>query len=236
MKKILSLTLAAMMVVSVLPVAYAADVDYKTGTNVTVVGDGGEYFVTVPASLEPGQTGTVTAYGKWASNATVKVWTEDTVEVTHVDTGAKTDVNVTFAGIESAGNDVEDMNVTAPISIDKGEIRFGEWKGLIEYNVEYEKEPEYVITSDSAYWKITIDPETQVVNLYNSTWAGINTSGMDIAASLTYNGSAIDVNTIEDYEYSFAFQGDGDYAFTTIITTSAGTGDPTTVNFNIVTE
>lgn len=91
MKKILSLALAAIMVVSVLPVAYAADVDYKTGTNVTVVGDGGEYFVTVPASLVPGDEGTVTAYGKWASNQTVKVWTDNTVEVTHQETGATTD-------------------------------------------------------------------------------------------------------------------------------------------------
>lgn len=138
MKKILSLALAALMMVSVLPVAYAADVDYQTGTNVKVVGDGGEYYVTVPASLEPGQTGTVTAYGKWASSETVKVWTNETVEVTHSETGEKTTVNVAFDGIESLGNDLEDMEVTADISIDKGEIRFGEWTGVIEYNVEFD--------------------------------------------------------------------------------------------------
>ena len=138
MKKILSLAMAGVMMFSALPMAYAADVDYKTGTNVTVVGDGGEYFVTVPASLEPGQTGTVRAYGKWASNETVKVTTDATVEVEHQETGAKTNVNVTFAGIESLGNDLEDMDVTANISIDKGDIRFGEWKGVIEYNVEFD--------------------------------------------------------------------------------------------------
>ena len=107
--------------------------------NVTVVGDGGEYYVSVPAKLEPGQDGTVKAYGKWDSNHVVKVTAPEVVEVTNSETQAKTNVNVEFNGIESVGNDLEDMDVSAPITIDKGDIRFGTWTGRIVYNVEYKE-------------------------------------------------------------------------------------------------
>ena len=52
-KRILSAVLATTMVASAIPVAFASNVDYKVGTAVTVVGQGGEYFVTVPAALQP---------------------------------------------------------------------------------------------------------------------------------------------------------------------------------------
>ena len=93
MKKILSLTLAALMVVSMVPTAFAADVDYQNGTEVeytgsrtTVNADGtethnAEYTITVPALLAPGGSGTVTLAGYWPSDATVKVTAEDKVEM-----------------------------------------------------------------------------------------------------------------------------------------------------------
>ena len=93
MKKILSLTLAVLMVVSAIPTAFAADVDYKNGTEVeytgtrsTVEDDGSvthnaEYTITVPALLAPGGSGTVTLEGYWPSDATVKVTAEEKVEV-----------------------------------------------------------------------------------------------------------------------------------------------------------
>lgn len=143
MKKILSLALAAMMVVSVLPVAYAADNTYtnpdentEIGTNVTVVGQGGEYTITVPASLEPGQTGMVTANGYWSSHETLKVSAPKTIEVT--DGKKTTNVNVSFMGIESRGDDLNEMNIPVNISIDSGDIKFGKWTGTIVYDVELE--------------------------------------------------------------------------------------------------
>lgn len=136
MKKILSLTLAALMLVSMIPTAMAADVDVQQGTQVTVVGAGGEYTVTVPATLEPGQTGTVTAKGYWAAEDTLKVTAPETIEVTNTATNQKATINVDFDGIESLGNDLEEMNIPVSISVDKGNTKFGTWTGTIVYNVE----------------------------------------------------------------------------------------------------
>lgn len=218
MKKIVSLTLAGLMLVSMIPTAFAAETqNYELGTSVTVVGDGGEYYVTVPASLEPGQTGTVTAYGKWASNETVKVWTDETVEVTHTETGEKTTVNVDFAGIESLGNDLEDMNVTAPISIDKGEIRFGEWTGVIEYNVEFDdgiadtimfKDVKYTCTDSSIKnTDITFNSDGTVTvwgqrsDGSSMDWGTYTTSGQNLEGSYYYTGVFSD----DGYTFTYIF-------------------------------
>ena len=137
MKKILSLTLAALMVVSMVPTAFAAETqDYSLGTAVTVEGAGGEYTVTVPATLNAGQVGTVTAKGYWAAEDTLKVTAPETIEVTNTVTNQKATVNVDFDGIESLGDDLEEMNIPVSISIDKGNTKFGTWTGTIIYNVE----------------------------------------------------------------------------------------------------
>ena len=137
MKKILSLTLAVLMVVSMIPTAFAAETqDYTLGTAVTVEGAGGEYTVTVPATLNAGEVGTVTAKGYWPKEQTLKVTAPETIEVTHTETSQKATVNVDFDGIESLGNDLEEMNIPVSISIDKGNTKFGTWTGIVEYNVE----------------------------------------------------------------------------------------------------
>ena len=142
MKKILSLTLAVLMVVSMIPTAFAAETqDYSLGTAVTVEGAGGEYTVTVPATLNAGQVGTVTAKGYWAAEDTLKVTAPETIEVTNTATSQKTTVNVTFAGIESLGDDLEEMNIPVDISIDAGNTKFGTWTGTIVYNVEMIQPP-----------------------------------------------------------------------------------------------
>ena len=136
MKKILSLTLAVMLLVSAIPTAFAADQDYTLGTAVTVEGAGGEYTVTVPATLNAGNVGTVTAKGYWASGETLKVTAPATIEVTNTVTNQKATVNVDFDGIESLGDDLEELTKTASISVDKGNTKFGTWTGTIVYNVE----------------------------------------------------------------------------------------------------
>ena len=137
MKKILSLTLAVLMVVSMIPTAFAAETqDYSLGTAVTVEGAGGEYTVTVPATLSAGQVGTVTAKGYWAAEDTLKVTAPETIEVTNTATSQKATVNVDFDGIESLGNDLEEMTIPVSISIDTGNTKFGTWTGTIVYNVE----------------------------------------------------------------------------------------------------
>lgn len=141
MKKILSLTLVVMLLVSAIPTAFAADQDYTLGTAVTVEGAGGEYTVTVPARLKAGEVGTVTAKGYWAAEDTLKVTAPATIEVTNTETNQKATVNVSFDGIESLGDDLEELTKTASISVDKGNTKFGKWTGTIVYNVELVEPP-----------------------------------------------------------------------------------------------
>ena len=137
MKKILSLALASAMIVTALPVAYAAETqDYSLGTAVNLVGPGGAYTVTVPASMELGQVGTVTANGYWKSYETLIVTADDEIEVTNAETRKTTTVKVNFDGIESLGNDLGEMTIPVDISLDDSNIIFGSWSGVIEYNVQ----------------------------------------------------------------------------------------------------
>ena len=147
MKKILSITLAAVMLLSMIPTAFAAETqDYSLGTAVTVEGAGGEYTVTVPATLNAGEVGTVTAKGYWASEDTLKVTAPATIEVTNTATSQKATINVDFDGIESLGNDLEELTRTASISIDTGNTKFGTWTGTIVYYVELVEPPKGNIT------------------------------------------------------------------------------------------
>ncbi len=154
MKKILSLTLAVLMVVSAIPTAFAADVDYKNGTEVeytgtrsTVEDDGSvthnaEYTITVPALLAPGGSGTVTLEGYWPSDATVKVTAEEKVEVVNdINSADKKELAVTFASIEKAGSNTAIVTASAPVSVaDISAALFGTWSGKFNYNVEYDGE------------------------------------------------------------------------------------------------
>ena len=154
MKKILSLALAVLMVVSMIPTAFAADVDYKNGTEVeytgtrsTVEDDGSvthnaEYTITVPALLAPGGSGTVTLEGYWPSDATVKVTAEEKVEVVNdINSADKKELAVTFASIEKAGSNTAVVTASAPVSVANIEnALFGKWAGKFNYNVEYNGE------------------------------------------------------------------------------------------------
>ena len=154
MKKILSLTLAALMVVSMVPTAFAVDVDYQNGTEVeytgsrtTVNADGtethnAEYTITVPALLAPGGSGTVTLAGYWPSDATVKVTAEDKVEmVNNINSADKKELAVTFTAIELAGNNTVAVSDDETVSVaDISNALFGTWSGKFNYNVEYNGE------------------------------------------------------------------------------------------------
>ena len=151
MKKILSLTLAVLMVVSMIPTAFAADVDYKNGTEVeytgtrsTVEDDGSvthdvEYTITVPAKLAPAGSGTVTLEGMWPSDATVKVTAETSVDmVNSINSGDKKTLAVTFPSIEKAGDNTQAVSASAKVSVaDIEAALFGTWSGKFNYNVDY---------------------------------------------------------------------------------------------------
>lgn len=137
MKKVFSLLLAVLMLVSALPVAYAAD--YTAGTQVVYTATNNEsYTITVPASLKPGQSGTVTLAGEWPDNKTISVTADKTVTLTNSINAADTKIlNVTFDGISEKGSNIAAQTFTESVSVDPVEAAlFGIWNGKFNYNVE----------------------------------------------------------------------------------------------------
>lgn len=116
MKKIISLALAAVMTMSVLPVAYAAEneADYTAGTQITYMGTqeeaaggaGDVWTVTVPAKMTLGDTGTVKAEGMWSSNKVLAVTNPSSVDLTY---GTQT----FFAEITGGGMILPGSNIAA---------------------------------------------------------------------------------------------------------------------------
>ena len=155
MKKIVSLGLAGLMLVSACPMVYAADVDYSQGTNVVydasqidADGDGQPdnveaYTVTVPALLAPGGAGDVTASGTWASDRQLVVDAADDVVLTNSINSADTKtLVVTFDGITLAGDNTQGVSATEEVSVaDIENALFGTWSGTFTYNVEMQDVP-----------------------------------------------------------------------------------------------
>lgn len=139
MKKIISLLLAVMLVISAVPMAYAADTqDYSLGTAVKYTAANNEnYTITVPAKLAPGQGGTVTLDGFWASNTVVTVTAEENVVLTNsINANDKKTLDVYFDGISEAGDNNGKQTFTAPVSVaDIEAALFGTWNGQFNYTV-----------------------------------------------------------------------------------------------------
>ena len=141
MKKILSLCLVGVMALSMIPTALATT-DYTNGTRVEYTANdetNTAYTITVPALLAPGAEGTVKLVGTWASDATVKVTADKTVTLTNsINAADKKVLDVTFAGIEKAGDNTATVTATEAVSVaDIENALFGTWSGKFNYNVEY---------------------------------------------------------------------------------------------------
>lgn len=148
MKKILSLLLVGIMVVSMIPTAFATT-NYTNGTQVSFNaeadndGDGQpdsveSYTVTVPAKLAPAGSGDVVAQGTWASNRKLVVTADKDVILTNSINAADEKVlTVTFPGIELPGSNTAAVSDTKVVSVaDIEAALFGTWEGVFEYNVE----------------------------------------------------------------------------------------------------
>lgn len=142
MKRIVSILMAAVLLVSAIPTAFAAEGehDYSNGTQITLVGtqenQGAQWTVTVPAKMQPGQTGTVKAEGTWAADQFINVHAPQSVTLTY---GAQTmDVAVTLGkdhGFAKIGSNTEEVTHSAEITVAEASRLFGTWEGIIEYEV-----------------------------------------------------------------------------------------------------
>lgn len=138
MKKILSLTLAALLLVSMIPTAMAAENNWQGGTKVEYTAATNEqYTVTVPATLAPGGSGDVVASGTWGSNRKLTVTADDDVTLTNSINAADQKVlDVTFAGIELTGSNTESVSDTKQVAVANiTDAIFGTWSGTFNYNV-----------------------------------------------------------------------------------------------------
>ena len=138
MKKILSITLAAVLLLSIIPTAFAAENNWQGGTKVEYTATANEqYTVTVPATLAPGGSGDVVASGTWGSNRKLTVTADDDVTLTNSINAADQKVlDVTFAGIELTGSNTESVSDTKQVAVANiTDAIFGTWSGTFNYNV-----------------------------------------------------------------------------------------------------
>ena len=153
MKKILSFLLVGIMIVSMVPSAFATtnytngtDVEYNAADDDTIGdinGDGQpdntEYYtVTVPALMAPGASGNVVAKGTWASNRKLTVTADDDVTLTNSINAADQNVlDVTFPGIALQGSNTAAVTDTKAVSVAGiDNALFGTWSGTFYYDVE----------------------------------------------------------------------------------------------------
>lgn len=140
MKKMISLLLAVMLLVSAAPSVYAADTNnYDQGTQVIYTANGAEsYTVTVPAVMQPGQTSEVKLEGTWAENRVVNVTADATVTLVNSINSQDTKIlNIDFVGgISATGSNVSSQTFTKTISVANiSNALFGKWSGTFNYNV-----------------------------------------------------------------------------------------------------
>ena len=140
MKKILSLTLAVLMLVSAVPMVHAAENNWEGGTTVTYTATGAEeWTVTVPATLAPGAAGDVTAAGTWGSNRKLVVTADDDVTLTNsINANDQKVLTVTFADIALVGDNTKSVSETKQVSVAAmpSDALFGTWSGTFYYDVE----------------------------------------------------------------------------------------------------
>lgn len=188
MKKILSLALAVMMLVSAVPMVYAADIGFGQSTTITLYGEDAEsYSIDVPATLQPGQSGTVSVSGKWGSNKTMTVTCPDTVTLYYGEQSMN--VGIEFADIALVGSDTEGVSTTSTVSVNDASALFGTWTGVLNYEIELVEEAQLInfYIDSTAYkaeegmtWTEWVESE------YNTDGYSVGNAG---------NGSTIIANT-----------------------------------------
>jgi len=140
MKKYLSLALALVMVLSLSTAAFAAENPESAETPVSYTGTGTEnYSITVPSSMEPGDTAEVSVTGTWATNRRLVVTASNDVTMTNSIDGGEKVLDITFDGVEQSGDNTVEKTVTTNISMEDIEnALFGTWSGSVKFSVSME--------------------------------------------------------------------------------------------------
>lgn len=204
MKRLFSLCLAGLITASAIPTVYATR-DYQQGTQVEYIASSDanrEYTITVPALLNPGQEGTVTLKGKWASNEVIKVTADTTVELTNsINANDKHVLDITFLGIEKAGDNTAEKTYTEKVSVENmpSNALFGIWSGKFNYNVDTE-----TIIPSEAY--AIYDGETQSLYFVRSAEAPIEgetfiaSNGQELNATDVYSDFENNASYLYDWQ------------------------------------
>lgn len=200
MKKIFSFILAALMLVSMIPTALAAEVDVSEGTTIKVVGTGADtYTVTVPAKLAPGESGTVKANGTWPSNQTLNVTTPSSVTLTH---GTQTmDVGITFDGISQVGSDTGSVSTEQTVAVASASALFGTWTGHLTYTVE-------MVTNSTGGDSGGESTNTYAATFADNSWADIAAACQNNEVPDTWSVGDTKTMTINGAEYDVAIIGE----------------------------
>lgn len=140
-KKFLSMALTGVMLLSMGSVAFAEDVPPAPKTYSTTVSyeapNDEQWTVTVPASMVPGDTAQVKAEGQWAANRQLNVNVPENVTLKNsITQGNEKTLNITFDGIEQAGDNTQTVTVQKDITLDNiTAALFGTWSGTFDYTV-----------------------------------------------------------------------------------------------------
>lgn len=148
MKRFISFLLVVMMLLSIIPTAFATT-NYTNGTQVQYNAEADNdndgqpdhseaWTVTVPALLEPGSEGNVVAQGTWASNRKLVVTADATVTLANsINANDTKTLDIGFDGIELAGSNTAAVSATEAVGVaDIENALFGTWSGTFYYDVE----------------------------------------------------------------------------------------------------
>ncbi len=193
MKKLLSLALVIVLLISAIPVCFAiqtegSDVSVENGTDVLLQGKyaSSTYVITVPAQLSPGESGYVHVQGAWGENETLSISCPDKVVLTNTQNGDTIDVSVMFDGLNQGGNLYEEFDVSLNISIENVTVMFGTWTGHLDYEVSFVSSEPVII--NFSYDGIPLQAEQ------GSTWNDWVHSSYNTIGIYMEQGSVVDKN------------------------------------------
>lgn len=136
MKKNLILIFMIFSIFMFFYISYASENSYYTDVEYVTQGVE-EYTITVPAKMVPGSSSNIIVEGTWASNRSVVVSADQSVELTNnLNPLSKKILQISFNGIDGDGNDLGSSYFEETISLDEmpSDVLFGTWSGRFSYS------------------------------------------------------------------------------------------------------